>query len=145
MNYKTLAAELLAASHQLHQCKPQTKFTQALQGQTYILWYIRNHGGAVRPRQISEQMNVSTARIAQALKAIEAKGWISRESDPNDRRRVLVKLTPAGEQVAAKQYTQLIEFIERALALLGEHDAKNYVRITEKLARQLQAQAETEC
>lgn len=48
------------------------------------------------PTQIAERSHLSTARTANVLRALEEKGWISREHDTADRRRVTVTLTPQG-------------------------------------------------
>ncbi|MCL2025138.1 MAG: MarR family transcriptional regulator [Coriobacteriia bacterium] len=95
---------------------------------------IAHYGGAVTPGQIGDVMNVSSARIAQTLNSIEKKGLITREIDVNDRRKVLVTLTPAGAKAAEEHLRTITELATKMLTLLGEEDAKEYVRITGKLA-----------
>lgn len=76
----------------------------------------------------------STARIAVVLNTLEKKGYITRAIDPSDRRRVLVSLTPAG--------AEYIQGVRRQLRQRdgvccwrswGRRDAKEYLRITERM------------
>lgn len=144
MDYKSLAAELIKQTRRLHHSKPQKSLGQAIRGQAYILGYIAQHGGEALPSDISETMQVSSARIAQALNSIEDKGWITRETDPKDRRRTLVRLTPEGRVVAQEHQQAILENVTQALSLLGETDAKNYVKLTKKLADRLNESTDTE-
>ena len=79
-------------------------------------------------------MSISTARIAAALGSLESKGLITRQIDKDDRRRILVSLTPEGEETARKQQQNVLNNISQMLQKLGEHDAKEYVRIMGKIA-----------
>ncbi|HHT21045.1 MAG TPA: MarR family transcriptional regulator [Tissierellia bacterium] len=137
MDYTKLAAELIKQTRRLQHFKSQQSLGQAIRGQAFILWYIADNGGEVLPSDISESMQVSSARIAQALNSIEDKGWITRRIDPLDRRRILVRLTPEGEAIACQHLQAVEAHVTHALSLLGEADAKEYVRLTSKLADRL--------
>jgi DNA-binding MarR family transcriptional regulator len=78
-------------------------------------------------------MNVSSARIAQALNSIEKKGWITREIDSADRRKILVTLTSEGQKVAKERMQAITDLATKMLTRLGEHDAQEYVRIMGRL------------
>ena len=75
----------------------------------------------------------STARIAVVLNTLEKKGYITRAIDPSDRRRVLVSLTPAGAEYIQGVRRQLRQRMRVLLEELGEADAKEYLRITERM------------
>jgi DNA-binding MarR family transcriptional regulator len=100
-------------------------------------------GGNVQPGEISHEMNVSTARIATALNSLEKKGFISRQIDTNNRRNILVGITQAGKESAEEHRKKALKNLAEMLALLGEHDAKEHVRITKKLAKLLSGNKET--
>ena len=134
MDYSGLAIELLNKMRLLHKAKSQRCIDEALQGEAFVLHYIMLNDNDVLPSEISDEMNVSSARIAQTLNNIEKKGWITRQIDPNDRRKILVRLTPEGKTKAEKHHQAVISLAEKMLGLLGEHDAKEYVRITGRLA-----------
>ena len=55
------------------------------------------------PSQIAESSHLSPARVANVLRALEEKGWITRSHDTRDRRRVTVTLTTIGEAERAER------------------------------------------
>jgi DNA-binding MarR family transcriptional regulator len=134
MDYSILAAEWLSKMRPLHSAKLQKNINEALRGEIYALHFLVFHDGEALPGEISNEMNVSSARIAQTLNGMEKKGWISRRIDTSDRRRILVNLTPEGKLEAKKHMDTALGHIAKMLALLGEQDAKEYVRITGRLA-----------
>jgi len=134
MDYAFLAAEMLEKMQSLRKASPQKFIDEALHGEAFVLHIITRCGGAVQPSEISSEMNVSSARVAQTLNSIEKKGWITRQIDLNDRRRILVRLTPEGKIAAENQYRKVTGLAAKMLSALGEEDAKEYIRITGKLA-----------
>jgi DNA-binding MarR family transcriptional regulator len=44
--------------------------------------------------QVAEQTGLTTGAVTGVLDRLEGKRWIARERDPNDRRRVIVRLLP---------------------------------------------------
>lgn len=139
MNYTELAKQLIEYMHVMRRLKHQQHLSRAVQGQSFMLWYIAAQGGSVLPSEMSQQMNVSSARIAQGLNALEESGWISRRIDPADRRRILVELTPEGETAAREQFDEIVRHTSQMLALLGPADAAEYVRLSGKLAGLMEA------
>ena len=134
MDYSKLAEELLHVMKLFYSAKSQKMINDAMKGEEFVLQYISLSGGEALPGEIGVEMNVSSARIAQALNSIESKGLIVRQIDKKDRRRILITLTEEGKRTAEEHRKQIIELAEKMLQLLGEHDAKEYVRITGKLA-----------
>ena len=137
MNYTQLATELLNKMQALRRAKPHKHMSEALQGEAFVLQYIAQHGKDVLPGEISAEMDVSSARIAAALNKLESKGLITRQIDLTDRRKILVSITQDGEALAAKHQETVTKEAAKMLELLGEEDAKEYIRITGKLAEKL--------
>ena len=134
MDYEELAVRLLDTLQSLHKKKPPPFFNEALQGEAFVLHYIALRGGHVLPGEIGHEMGVSTARVAAALNSLEKKGLITRRIDTGDRRKILVEITEEGKAFTEKQYRAVIGGITKMLALLGERDANEYIRIMGKLA-----------
>lgn len=137
MDYSELAAELLRSMHALRRFKPQRNINEAIQGETFVLGYIVHHGGEVLPGDISQEMDVSSARIAAALNSLEKKGLVTRQIDTNDRRKIIVGITQEGRNLAGKHNQAALGVAVKMLECLGEHDAREYVRIMKKLAESL--------
>jgi DNA-binding MarR family transcriptional regulator len=63
-----------------------------------VLLMLRRSGPpyTVSPSQLAEQLGLTRGALSARLAAIEQAGWIVREADGGDRRRVHVRLTEAG-------------------------------------------------
>ena len=134
MEYMSLAVELLDKMQALQRAKPQKNILEAIQGEGFVLRYIASRDCDVLPGDICGGMNVSSARIAQTLNNIEKKGWITRRIDTNDRRRIIISLTPEGKNAAETHYQEVLRVAVNMLDMLGERDATEYVRIMGRLA-----------
>ena len=136
MDYDVLAGEFIKKIQQLGKAKLQKKITDCMRCEAFMLQYIALNEGHALPSQISDEMNLSTARVAAALNSLEHKNLITRSIDPRDRRRILVELSPSGRTLAREHARMLLEETTAMLRMLGERDAEEYVRITGKLAEQ---------
>ena len=134
MDYKELALEFMQKMYKLRQARPQKQITESMHGEHFILQFIAFHKGSVLPSEISNEMGISSARIAATLNSLERKGLIVRQIDISDRRRILVDLTSEGKALAEEHHQEAMEMLTKVLSSLGEHDAREYVRITGRLA-----------
>jgi DNA-binding MarR family transcriptional regulator len=132
-----LAVEFLSKMQLLVQARIDKPVNEAVQGEGFVLHYIALHSDGVLPGEIGHKMGVSTARVATALNSLEKKGLITRQIDTSDRRKILVGITLEGKCLAEKNYRAVVDVIAKRFALLGEYDAKEYVRITSRLAEML--------
>jgi len=55
---------------------------------------------ALRPTDIYRESLLTSGAITNRIDQVEKKGWVKRHDSPNDRRGVIVRLTPAGRAVA---------------------------------------------
>lgn len=66
--------------------------------------------GSLSQREIAAQMHVTEQTIGRALRGLQHNGHITRETHPEDRRRHVVSLTPAGrEALSALDRAQAVE------------------------------------
>ena len=49
--------------------------------------------------EVASRMHITSGTITSLLDNLERKGYVLRSNDPNDRRRVLVDITPAAQAV----------------------------------------------
>ena len=134
MDYLKLATELLNTMQTLQKKQSQKIFTEAIHGEAFVLNYIANQKGDVLPGEISQKMDVSSARIAAALNSLGKKELITRRIDINDRRKILINITAKGKDLALQHRQSILLIASKNLELLGEHDANEYIRILKKLA-----------
>lgn len=134
MDYSELASELMQKMYKMRQARSQKQVDESMQGEQFMLHFISFHQRSVLPSEISNTMGISSARIAAALNSLERKGLITRQIDISDRRQILVDLTPEGKALANEQHQKTMETLTNTLRQLGEHDAREYVRIIGRLA-----------
>ncbi|MEA4920664.1 MAG: transcriptional regulator [Clostridiaceae bacterium] len=134
MDYQALVVELMEKMYIINRAKPHKRLSECMQGEPFVLQYLAFQDGAALPSEISKFMKISSARIAVALNNLEKKGLITRRIDINDRRRILVELTPKGKTQVDKVKRQMVESFTQIISQLGEEDAKEYVRITGRLS-----------
>jgi len=134
MDYTGLSEEFLQTVYRLYRIGVQKQLNSAVQGEAFALHFIAQHDGAVVPSDIEGAMGVSSARIATVLNGLENKAFVTRQIDPADRRRTIIRLTPLGEEQAAASADHLLGLAKKLLEFLGEEDAANYVRIMGRLA-----------
>ncbi len=101
-------------------------------GETPVLQYLSGVDGDVIPSEIAKKLSFTRARMSHILDSLETKGYITRRPDPSDRRRVLVSITDKGRDFAAKKNAESVASLSKQLSSLGEHDAKELVRILNK-------------
>ncbi|MDR0309731.1 MAG: MarR family winged helix-turn-helix transcriptional regulator [Candidatus Methanoplasma sp.] len=108
-----------------------------VQGEAFVLYFIKNCAGRVIPSKISNAIGISSARVAAALNNLEGKGLITRRIDDDDRRRIIVELTPKGVDYVEEHQKEHIRKMRSLLVLLGKEDSAELVRIMGKLAEVL--------
>ncbi|MCL2140648.1 MAG: MarR family transcriptional regulator [Dehalococcoidia bacterium] len=144
MDYNELAVELHSEIRALHAVKLLESFNEAEQGEAFVLQFITHKNRVVLPGEIRQKMKVSSARIAQILNSLESKGLITRRIDEKDRRNILVTITQEGSDLVKRIKCQLVQRAADLLEMLGEKDAREYVRITSKLVELASIRRETE-
>ena len=62
----------------------------------------RSPGGRSTPTRICEVLRRTSGGMTLTIDRLERAGWLTRSADPDDGRRVVVELTPAGSEVAIR-------------------------------------------
>ena len=83
-----------------------------------ILLHMLAQGNEIAQEQLVEQLDVSKPAVSRTLDSLEAKGFVTRQQDPGDRRLHRVRLTertleigPAVEQVYHQLYVLAVQGI----------------------------------
>ncbi|MGO4544982.1 MarR family winged helix-turn-helix transcriptional regulator [Paenibacillus sp. 2TAB23] len=71
-------------------------------GRWCLLVALKSSGKAMVPSELSDDLAVTRANISNLLNALEQTGRIRRNFDPANRRRILVRLTPEGDELISK-------------------------------------------
>jgi MarR family transcriptional regulator, 2-MHQ and catechol-resistance regulon repressor len=81
---------------------------------------IEGAGGPVPAGHVSGQMHISTATMTSVLDTLERNGYIHRQPDPADRRRVLVDITPAAQDLLDQVLPAVQQLVTATLSPLGD-------------------------
>jgi DNA-binding MarR family transcriptional regulator len=78
---------------------------------------------------LAEAMHVSHSRAVRVVDSLEAAGLARRESDPADGRRALVRLEPAGGELADRALAARARVLGLAVARLDMRDVRELERL----------------
>lgn len=112
------------------QVRTQTESISLTVPQFRVLHYVQRRGGC-SPSDVARWRDVAAATMSRTVDTLVEKGLLERRRSAEDRRRVYLHLTPAGERFVAEMHAQ----IERALAAeLAHATAEQRARIAAGLA-----------
>ena len=98
-----------------------------------VLQILQKSKGVVTAGQISEEMGVSTARVAVLLKKMAAKGLITKEKGVMDGWVTIVRLTESGENIASKMRHEMWVQVEKIIDSIGEERVLEFIEISNEI------------
>ncbi|SER71125.1 DNA-binding transcriptional regulator, MarR family [Propionibacterium cyclohexanicum] len=85
-----------------------------------LMWL--NHAGPQTPTQIAERERVSTPSVTRTLNCLVEEGCVLRSPHPDDRRQILVSVTPRGAELVERTIAERDTWMLRRLSELGSED-----------------------
>jgi DNA-binding MarR family transcriptional regulator len=101
-------------------------------GELFTLMVI-SHGEINKAKELAKYMNCSQARIAKIFDSLSKKGLISVETDENDRRSSIIKITESGKDFVLEEQNKANTKVGNVIDALGIEDSIELNRIIEKL------------
>ncbi len=108
-------------------------FDMSTVGIRAILKILNETDGKITAGDLSEYMQVSTARIAVLLKKMTAKGLIEKERDSADGRVVVVKLSKQGKETADSFKENLYAYIGELIDSVGMERMLEFADISSEI------------
>lgn len=102
-------------------------------GEVGVLSYLVFDKGEATAGELSEKLNVSTARVASVLNSLESKEYVTRKVDSLDKRKTLVVITEKGKKLAISTKKEITDMLLKIIDEVGYDDIKEYVRILQKI------------
>jgi MarR family 2-MHQ and catechol resistance regulon transcriptional repressor len=96
------------------------------------------HLGPTKPKVLGEKLLKSGANITTVLDNLEKKGLVQRRPAPDDRRSLLIHLTPVGHKKIKKLFPVHATTITHLFSPLTKAEQKELGRLTKKLGLALQ-------
>lgn len=94
-----------------------------------VLRLLEKSSEIVTAGKISEELNISTARVAVLLKKMEAKGLIKKERSADDARITVVKLTSLGTRTVTKMRDDIYQQMGRVIDEVGKERLLEFIEI----------------
>ena len=88
------------------------------------------------PSELAKRAHVSRATMTQFVDGLEKEQLIVRADDPNDRRTVLVRLTPKAEKLLKNVLPSHLERLVEFTSVLSRKERKELFLLMEKLIRE---------
>ncbi len=88
----------------------------------------------VAQKELVEILDIRPSSLSELLKKLEAKGLIARTPDEQDKRNVVVALTPQGRKLAEQTADSREDLQARLFAALSEDELKQFDALLAKLA-----------
>jgi DNA-binding MarR family transcriptional regulator len=85
---------------------------------------------------LANALGIDRTNVADVLRRLEQGGLIHRERSVNDRRMVLARLSPAGEELVESMHPNMARAQERLLSVLSEGERETFLSM---LMRMLEA------
>lgn len=104
-------------------------------GQDRILIYLYKENDHILVGDLTNELQMSTGRIANILKELERKGYILRIQQREDKRKYEVCLTKSGKNYSRELYADMVANHRALMEQLGETDGEQLLKLSEKVLR----------
>lgn len=142
MDYQKYAKELITylGTNEKAGRIVQYNISEIMRGELAVLLYLLDGKDGASAKEITSQLDVNTSRVAAILNSLSKKGYIQRVADHQDKRKIHVFITNSGKEFAKLRRDDILNHVIQLLQMLGEEDAKEYVRISRKISSFVQDQ-----
>jgi DNA-binding MarR family transcriptional regulator len=90
--------------------------------------------------QIAEQMRMTSSAATQLVEGLADLGWVERESDIHDKRKVHVKISTKGAEHLHKAKEYFLDYLQQRMENVPDSDLQHAAeclnRIAEKMAKE---------
>lgn len=98
-----------------------------------VIMYLSAHG-ASNQMAIAEEFEIDKGSIAKTVGKLEAKGLVSREENPSNRREKLVELTPIADGIVSSLHSAQKELDDVLFAGLSQEEIETTCRALSVIA-----------
>jgi DNA-binding MarR family transcriptional regulator len=109
--------------------------------QWLVIARVHRHPG-LSQSEVADLLEIEKASAGRLIDRMEAKGWLKRRADGNDRRVNRLHLTPAAERLHATIWPIAEATVDDALGDLSMEDRRRLTRLMTRVKSKLQAMAE---
>ena len=100
-----------------------------------LLFLLHGQSGGLSPHELAERAGVTRATVTGLLDGLERDGFLRREADEVDRRRVQVLLSAKGKAIATKLFAEHTQWIGGLFEALSPAERKRLGELLGKVWR----------
>ena len=97
------------------------------------LAYLLLYPDGAAPSQIADDLYILRTYMTNILTNLEKKNMIVRDIDPNDRRRIVVRLLPDGEKLALEALREEEEYGRRVMRYISREELDLYHKLEQQM------------
>ena len=98
-----------------------------------VLSYLLLNPGSATPSQIADDLMILRQSMTNILDGLEKRALVCREIDPEDRRRIRVKLLPEGEKLAVELLGVEDAFLVKMGRYISDEKRQEFSRLEKKM------------
>ena len=134
MNNERLTEELFETFDKINVEMLFERLKFSLKGEYMLLAILNSLGGQSTLSKITQNFGFTPARLSAIIKSLEAKGFVERIHNENDRRTTTVFLTSEGTMQYLRHREEAIRNALVIVEQLGEKDVCEFIRIIGRIS-----------
>jgi DNA-binding MarR family transcriptional regulator len=96
-------------------------------------------GEPLSPTEIARRLIISTASVSSLLDTLERRELVERRPDPNDRRGLLIAITPAAQRLVQQYVPQIVALQAAVMQDIDEHDRQQVIAVLRRIRQAIAA------
>ena len=98
-----------------------------------VLSYLLMYPDVATPSQIADELMILRQSMTNILDGLEKRGLVCREIDPGDRRRIRVRLLPAGEKLSVELFEMESAYLKKMGKYISDEERQTYRALEKKM------------
>lgn len=92
-------------------------------------------------QDITEEFHMSKAAVSQMLGSLERRGYLRRDFNPFNRRKIILTLTDKGRNIVDRMERDMVEKMSAFIQDFGEEDTRLLVELFERMSEAIDRRA----
>jgi DNA-binding MarR family transcriptional regulator len=129
MNMRNIVAGIERATHLIDvELEQRLAVLEITQAEAHVLARL-GRGGSTSPSELHRLFGHKRSTLTNVLDRLEARGWVTREVNPDDRRSFVVSLTRPGRTAAAKVVREVDALERRVTGRVAKRDLQGLAAV----------------
>ncbi len=122
---------------ELKNIKSNVHLEEGVKGMIPVLKLLYDSEKEITPKDIEEELCISSARTARVLNQLQDKNLISRIKSEANKKKTIIVLTEEGKKIALNHRNMFKSLMDTLLKDITDEERNEFLRIIEKMASNL--------